>query len=270
MFMPKLSILMGVFNCKNFVWLERSIDSIINQTYKDWELILCDDGSTDDTWTKLETVRNKDCRIKVVGYSKNKGLANALNYAMSYATGEYIGRMDDDDISHPERFEKEVTFLDENLYYDFVGSNANVFNKDGVWGILRMPEEVTADSFLWNMPFIHPTMIFRKNVFNLVGGYSTDEINRRCEDYTLVMDLYAKGCKGYNIQEPLLDYYYENGDKKYRPIKDRLSEAVVRYRGYKKNSILIKGIPFILKPIIIGFIPQFLFRKLKQIQYKRW
>ena len=98
--------------------------------------------------------------------------------------------------------------------------------------------------------------------------YSTDEINKRCEDYTLVMDLYSKGFKGYNFQEALIDYYLENGTKKYRPMKDRIAEAKVRYIGYRKNKILLKGLPYILKPILIGLIPQYIFRLIKRWQYK--
>ena len=74
---------------------------------------------------------------------------------------------------------------------------------------------------------------------------------------------------GYNIQEPLLDYYVANDSKKYRPMKDRVTEAIVRYRGYKKNRILLRGIPYILKPIVLGFIPQCIFKRIKEIQYSR-
>lgn len=268
--MSKVSVVMGVYNCKNFDALNRSVESIISQSYIDWEFIICNDGSDDGlTEEYLYLLTKKDKRIKIISYKVNHGLAYALNYALNYAKGEYIARMDDDDISHPNRFEKQVSFLERNSQYSFVGSNANVFNDTGIWGVLKMPEFPDKKSFLWNIPFIHPSMMFRKKDLLAVGGYSTDEINRRCEDYTLIMNMYSMGYKGYNLQECLFDYFYENGSHKYRPMKDRIAEAKVRYIGYKKNKILLKGIIYIIKPIIIGLIPQFIFKRIKEWQYKK-
>ena len=257
---------MGVYNCKNEAYLYRSIRSVINQTFKDWELLLINDGSSDNTVSLLNRVALLDSRIRVLGYKQNKGLAYALNYGISKATSKYIARMDDDDISRNDRLEKQVKFLDEHEDINFVGSIAHVFNDGGIWGELKMPEYPTVKDFLWNIPFIHPSMLFRREVFEHCS-YSTDDINRRCEDYTLVMEMYSIGLKGYNIQEPLLDYYVANDSKKYRPMKDRITEAIVRYRGYKKNGILLQGLPYIFKPIILGLIPQVIFRKIKEIQY---
>lgn len=265
---PKVSVVMGVHNCKNIKWLLRSVNSIIEQTYADWELLIVDDGSTDGTFAILQDIKTLDERIRIEHYAKNKGLAFALNYGIALANGKYIARMDDDDISRNDRLAKQIAYLEAHTEIDFVGSIARVFNDIGVWGILKMPEAPTKNNFLWNIPFIHPTMVFRKNIFDVVQ-YSTDASNKRCEDYTLVMDLYSLGYKGHNLQEALLDYYVENGSKKYRPMKDRWSEAIVRYRGYKKNGILLKGLPYILKPIILGLIPQFIFKRIKEIQYGR-
>lgn len=267
--MPKVSIIMGVYNSKNKEALRKSIESIQKQTLTDWEFIICDDASTDNSYEIITSFATRDSRIKILKNDKNLGLAGTLNRSIKLSRGAYIARMDDDDIAHPERLEKQVEFLEKNKQYSFIGSCANVYNEEGVWGYLHMPECPTTNDFLWNIPFIHPSMVFRKSVFNEYEGYVIDEFNRRCEDYTLVMDLYSRGIIGYNIQEPLLDYYVENGNKKYRPMKDRISEAVVRWRGYKKNHILIKGLLYIAKPIILGLIPQFIFKFIKKWQYRR-
>lgn len=266
--MSKISVIMGVYNCKNIDALYRSVQSIIDQTYKNWEFVICNDGSTDNTLKILKDVAALDKRIKIVGYKENKGLANALNYCLNFSKGKYIARMDADDIASPDRFEKQIQFLETHKNFAFVGSIANVFNENGIWGILKMPEYPQKEDFLWNIPFIHPSMIFRKEVLLKIKGYSTEEINKRCEDYTLVMDLYSNGFKGYNFQEPLIDYYLENGTKKYRPMKDRIAEAKVRYIGYRKNKILLKGLPYIIKPLLIGLIPQCIFRQIKKLQYR--
>ncbi len=266
--MSKISVIMGVYNCKNIDALYRSVQSIIDQTYKNWEFVICNDGSTDNTLKILKDVAALDKRIKIVGYKENKGLANALNYCLNFSKGKYIARMDADDIASPYRFEKQIQFLETHKNFAFVGSIANVFNENGIWGILKMPEYPQKEDFLWNIPFIHPSMIFRKEVLLKIKGYSTEDINKRCEDYTLVMDLYSNGFKGYNFQEPLIDYYLENGTKKYRPMKDRIAEAKVRYIGYRKNKILLKGLLYIIKPLLIGLIPQCIFRQIKKLQYR--
>ncbi len=259
---------MSVYNCKKSEWLYRSVKSIIDQSYCDWEFLICDDGSTDDTLNILKELEKLDTRIKVYNYAKNRGAGFAKNFILQYANGEYIAIMDEDDISHVERFDEEVQFLDQHKEFAFVSSIANVFNEKGIWGKLYMPEFIAVSDFLWNIPYIHPAAMFRKEALLDVGGYSVTEIDRRCEDYTLVMDLYAKGYKGYNIQKILLDYYVANDTKKYRAMKDRIQEARVRYYGYKKNNIVLKGIPYIIKPLIIGLIPQFMFKKIKEWQYR--
>ncbi len=266
--MVKVSVIMGVYNCNDTDGLYKSVDSIIKQTYTDWEFIICNDGSTDNTLATLREIEKLDERIKVLTYENNRGLAYALNTCLKEAKGIYIARMDDDDISRPDRLEKQIEFLDKNGNIAFVGSIANVFNKDGIWGVLKMPEYPGKEDFLWNIPFIHPSMVLRKEALEETGGYNVESVNRRCEDYTLVMEMYSKGYRGYNFQEPLIDYRIDNGDKKYRPMKDRFHEAIVRYRGYKINGMLLKGIPYIVKPIIVGMIPQTVFRKIKKLQYK--
>ena len=267
--MPKVSVIMGVYNCKNEDALYRSVRSIIDQNFWDWEFLICDDGSTDETPDILRKVKELDDRIQIIGYKNNRGLGYALNYCLKFVQGEYIARMDDDDISHKDRFERQVRFLDENKNIAIVGSIANVFNEEGYWGVLRMPETITKDDFLWNIPYIHPSAMFRKKALLDVNGYKTDSVNRRCEDYTLIMELYSKGYRGCNIQEPLLDYFIANGDTKYRKMRDRVAEAIVRYKGYRLNGILLKGLPYIMKPILVGLIPQSIFREIKKIQYKK-
>lgn len=264
---PKVSVIMGVYNCKNVDSLYKSVMSIIRQTFTDWEFIICNDGSTDNTLDTLKEIEKLDERIKIITYEKNNGLAYALNLCIKNAKGIYIARMDDDDISDVNRLEKQICFLDDNKNIDFVGSIANVFNEKGIWGILKMPEYPTKDDFLWNIPFIHPSMVFRKNAFEKITYYNTGFLNKRCEDYTLLMEMYSNGLKGHNIQETLIDYQVENGEKKYRVMKDRICESIVRYIGYKKNGILLKGIPYIIKPIILGVIPQIIFREIKKRQY---
>ena len=109
--MPTVSVIMGIYNCEKT--LSDAIDSIINQTYSDWELIMCDDGSTDNTYQIATKYSEKDNRITVIKNDTNSGLAFSLNHCLKYAKGEYVARMDADDISLPNRFEKQVAFLNK-------------------------------------------------------------------------------------------------------------------------------------------------------------
>lgn len=267
--MPKISVIMGVYNCKNYEMLKKSVISIINQTYNDWEFIICDDGSINNTEDMLHEIAKLDRRIKIIGYKENRGLANALNCCIKEATGEYIARQDDDDISHPTRFEKQIKFIEYNNEYSIVGTIANVFDDSGIWGKYRLDEVVTKNSFLWNSPFLHPSLVIRKSDLEKVGGYRVAKETRRCEDYDLWMRMYAVGMKGYNLQEVLFNYRIDiDPEKKYRPMKYRIDEAIVRYKGFKAMGILLKGIPYIFKPFVIGLIPQCIFKVIRKKQYE--
>lgn len=126
--MPTVSVIMGIYNCEST--LSDAIDSIISQTFTDWELIMCDDGSTDNTYeiAKKYSVRYRN--IKLIKNNKNSGLAYSLNQCLKHVNGKYVARMDADDFCLPERFEKQVKFLDGNLEYQVVGSSVQLF--DGI------------------------------------------------------------------------------------------------------------------------------------------
>ena len=267
--MPKVSINMGVYKCKNFAILRKSVDSILNQTFRDYEFIICDDGSTNDTLKELHDIAQQDDRIRIVSYKKNRGLNHALNRCLSVAIGEYIARQDDDDISKPNRLEKQVEFLNAHPEYSIVGTCADVFDDKGVWGEYIVPEKPQRNDFLWNSPFMHPTTMMRKVELLLGGGgYREVKETRRCEDYDLFMNLYAKGYKGYNIQERLYYYRIVRDEKnKHRPMKYRVDEMIVRFRGYKNMGILLRGLPYVFKPVIIGLIPQNVLKRIKQSRY---
>lgn len=266
--MPKVSIIMGVYNCKDEVQLMKSVNSIINQSFKDWEFIICNDGSTNGTLPLLQKIQEKDSRIKILSYEKNQGLNYALNICLGKAKGEYIARQDDDDVSKCNRLEKQVNFLEKNKEYSLVGTCAEVFDSKGRWGEYIVPEKPKKNDFYWNSPFIHPSIMVRRKAYDMVDGYRCLKMTRRCEDLDLFMRMYSLGLQGYNIQEKLYEYRLENRpDVKYRPMKYRIDEAKVRYHGYKAMHNLLCGWPYILKPILIGLIPQKILYQIKKKRY---
>lgn len=265
--MTLISVIMGVYNCRNTELLRKSVESIINQTETRWELIICDDGSTDETLDILLKLKEMDPRIKVISYPQNRGLAFALNECIKASSGRYLARQDDDDISKPDRFKRQLETFRENPGVSIVGTCAEVYDDSGIWGEYTVEQMPTKKSFFWTNPFAHPTVMIKKEAMLAVGNYRISKETRRCEDYDLFMRMYAAGKVGYNIQEKLYLYRIINDNKKYRPMKYRIDEAIVRYKGYKKMGVLFEGWMFIFKPIIIGLIPQRVFRIIRKSQY---
>lgn len=266
--MPTISVVMGVYNCKSYKMLKDSVMSIIQQSYNDWEFIICNDGSTDDTLEKLKKVSLLDPRIKVLSYTQNKGLSFALNTCIENSDGKYIARQDDDDISYSDRFERQLRFLEEHTEYAIVGSNADVFDDTGNWGEYTVVERPTKKDFLWNSPFAHPTVIMNKEALLDSGCYRVSKETMRGQDYDLFMRMYSKGYKGYNIQDKLYKYRITSGTVKKKTMAIRINEAKIRYQGFKSLGILGRGFPYVIKPLIIGAIPNPIMNHITRGQYR--
>ena len=158
--------------------------------------------------------------------------------------------------------------MQKHTEYSMVGTCASIFDENGPWGHYGVPEKPNKNSFLKNSPFIHPSMMFRRNAILSVGGYRIAKETRRCEDYDMFMRMYASGMKGYNLQEELYQYYFKkNNPKKHRKMKYRIDEAKVRYQGFKKMGIIRNGLLYIVKPIIAGLIPAKMFSRFQNKQY---
>ena len=256
--MPKVSVIMGIYNTPRKEILEQSLQSILNQTYSDFEVIICDDGSKNDCVNWVKEICNGDKRVKLINNETNKGLAYTLNHCLQYATGEYIARMDDDDISHLDRFEKQVKFLDEHKEIGLVASNMNLFDEErGVWGLRKYKEYVSANDFLYRVAVPHPTIMARRQSYDIVEGYRDTPKTLRVEDYDCFMRMYVRGVKMYNFQDQLFDYRENEFAAKKKKYKYRFNEMWVRYNGFKELKILsVRNIIFVVKPLIAGLIPQ--------------
>lgn len=264
---PRVSIAMGVYRPRRDYLLD-SVESIIAQTFEDWELIICNDGSADNvTEDLLDEVASLDSRVKIVGYPQNKGLAFALNACIENARGEYIARQDDDDRSVPMRLQEQVRYLDGHPGCSFVGSEASVFDAEGQWGHYDLETDPVAETFLWNSPFIHPTVVFRRDILDAAKGYRVAPETERVEDYDLFMRLVAMGYAGHNIKDDLYEYRIDRNLKKYRPMATRINEACVRARGFKALGLGMKSFPYIAKPVVLGLIPGKLMGAIRRTRY---
>lgn len=251
-----VSVIMGTYDpdCKK---LKKSVESVIAQTYKNWELLLYDDGSEKKTAENILKISRMDPRIRYIRNEKNRGLAYALNICISRARGEYMARMDDDDEAFAERLEKQIAFLEANPQYSWTGCAAELTDADGCWGIALRPECPDKKDFLRYSPYIHPGVVFKSQVLREAHGYHISFWTARCEDYELFMRLTVLGYKGYNMQEPLLRY---REDSKYlkRRFRYCFSEMLIRAQGFYRMKIFdIWTVPYILKPMAVYVASRF-------------
>lgn len=252
---------MAVYNSAST--LRQAIDSIINQSYSDWELILCDDCSTDGTLRIAKEYEALYDNILVIKNKKNLGLPASLNQCIKYAQGDYIARMDGDDISLPKRFEVEMKVLEDHPEYSIVSCAMINFDENGDWGIQRKPEKPEKINFAYDSPVCHAPCIMRKDALIDVGCYTVRGDLRRGQDYYLWHKFYCKGYKAYNIQEP----YYKMRDDKDAAARrgynmnftQRIKRSLMFYRVKKeiiKNLKLpIKYRIFAFRPIVVALMP---------------
>lgn len=260
-----VSVIVGVYNPNNEKQLLQAIDSIIKQTLTDWEMIVCDDGSDESYHELYKKVVALDNRITLISNKYNHGLAYALNKCLRIAKGKYIARMDVDDIAKEDRLEKQCKFLEEYQEYQWVGSNAELIDDKGVWGIGTREVIPEKKEFLKYSPYIHPSVVFRADVLKDNGGYKVAKETMRCEDYELFMRLSQKGLQGYNMQECLTRYREDDHSYTRRKYRYYIQEAKVRYKGFKELGILkITTFPYVVKPLFVGMVPTKIMQLIKK------
>lgn len=262
---PLISALMGVYyRREDTALLCRSIRSILEQSNADFELLVCDDGSTEEAKKVVDRFAEKDRRVYPVRPGDKYTLAEKLNACLYQARGKLVARMDDDDYAHPDRFEKQATCLKSHPEIGFLGSNVSVWDGSRIMGERAFPEYPEVKDFLLRQPFVHPSMMFRKEVLLAVGGYSEEPHCILCEDYDLLLRLYTAGYRGMNQQEVLLDYTVLEIAHSGRKMRHRWNETLTRWKRFKELKILPGAFPWVIKPIAVGLMPEKLLRYLKQ------
>ncbi len=254
----KISVLMGIYNCGNT--LGEAIDCILAQTYTNWELILCDDGSKDDTVDVAENYVSKyPNKIILLKNEKNMGLNYTLNKCLGKASGEYIARMDGDDVCNPLRFEKELSFLQSNPEYALVSCQMELFDKDGVFRVIEHKEQPVLKDFLKRSQFCHAGCMMRTKVMKELDGYTVSDKFLRVEDYELWVRLYLAGYIGYNLQEVLYSMRDDRNAVKRRTFKNRRNESRVIRKICKEGKFPIWMNIYALVPILKWCTPRFVY-----------
>ena len=259
-----VSVLMSVYN--GAPTLEKAAASVLAQTYRNLELILCDDASTDDTWRIMQRIAAQDARVTVFQNKTNRGLGASLNGCLLRAGGEYIARQDADDVSDPDRIERTTDFL-LSSGAPYAACGVRVFDDGGVWSTRQYPQKITKHIIAQKNPFFHPTMVFRRAVLEGVGGYSETPETRRTEDYDLVMRLAAEGVIGENLPEILYSVYEPKEAYLRHNAKTRLCEVRVRARGLRAMGSPASDYIYLVKPLIMACVPRGMMRSVKRLQW---
>ena len=195
---PKISVLLPVYNAASFIG--ESIQSILDQTESDFELFIIDDCSTDNSLQIIESFQ--DPRIILHKKKWNSGYTESLNWGIEQARGKYIARMDADDVSLPQRFEKQVLFLEQNQHIAMCGTDAIVKGSNLQFNYPCEPEAIQANLLLGSS-LIHPSILGRAEIFKAHKYIISKE---PAEDYDLFTRLAARGIQLANLEEPLLIY----------------------------------------------------------------
>lgn len=202
---PKISVIMPVYNAQEYI--REAIDSILNQTFSDFEFIIINDGSTDNS---VEIIKNyNDPRIVLVDNTENKGLVSVLNQGLQLAQGEYIARMDADDISLPNRFMEQVNYLDKHPQVGILGAWFHIFGNK-INRIEKKHKFPKLKDILETSPVGHPVAMLRKSVFDKYN-LQYDKAYKHAEDYELWVRA-SKLTKIANLQKVLLKYRWHDNN----------------------------------------------------------
>lgn len=266
---PKISIIMGIYNPKTKEMIDKCLNSIINQTFVDWECILCDDGTSNNMFDYIIEKYSFDKRFVFIKNERNLGLRVALNNAIKHSKAKYLVRQDIDDYSDINRLSILYKIAIDNPEWDVIGTSMMKFADDKIWGkYTPRVFDIKKKDFLKGNVVAHATTIIKKSSIEKVSGYRVAWETIRCEDIDLFMRMFAKGCVIKNIDVPL---YFVREDKdaySRKKYANRIKEAVVKYKGFKMLNMPLWGYIYVFRPLIVGLVPNKLMFFLKKVLHK--
>lgn len=200
---PLVSVIMPAYNAEEYI--RTAIESILEQTFKDFEFIIVNDCSTDSTLKIIEGYAKKDKRIKIISNKENQRIAKTLNNALKEAKGKYVARMDADDWSYPDRIEKQVRLMEKNPNISISSGNMEIC--DGNLKVVNISRYPTSNKdirkvYMQYNPTVSPAMIWRREFSEEIGGFRPETMS---EDYMFFMDMSSKG-EVANLKDILIKY----------------------------------------------------------------
>lgn len=260
---PLVSVIMPVFNAGEF--LVEALESMVHQTYRNFELIIVDDASTDNSWQVITKYRQRyDKKIRAFRVKKqlNKGGDACANEGFRRAKGELIARMDADDVARKDRLERQVRFLQENPEIDVLGSSAVVIDREGrKVGVKRVPlshKEIYGEFFVFN-PLIHPTVMVRRKI---ISPYrQLYRINYEANnDYLTFFEWLGKGVRFANLKARLIKYRIHSRNDSLHEVRGKFRNSLkIRYRavtefGYVPN--FWGAVKLLGQIVVAGLMPE--------------
>ena len=231
---PIVSVLLPVYNAEKYI--SSAIESILSQTYKKFELVICDDASTDATWDIINSFAKKDKRIKAYQTKKNLYSAGNRNRLLSLAKGTYIAWQDADDISFPKRLEKQVNYLETNPEVGIVGGFLEFFEDRKVTSMRKYAKDDKAlrKLIFRYSPVAQPAAMIRKKCFSEFGGYNLKY--PPAEDIDMSFRIGTKW-KFANVQEPIIRYRILHNSATFKKLRHQfLSTLEVRNKFAQNNA----------------------------------
>ena len=253
--LPAISVIMSVKNGADC--LDKSIQSILNQSFADFEFIICDDGSTDSTKDVLTKYMERDKRIKVLRNKQSQGLAYSLNRCIGASKSNILARQDADDWSDEKRLEIQYKFVMEHPEYAIVGTQWYNVSGDGHLKQSNVKALPSAKDQIKGGLFLHPTWMMRKDQIAKVGYYTANKYTKRSQDYHLSMKVLGEGMLIYNMPDTL--YYYSADDSTIaRSINWKRVKGLmwIRWDGYRRNKLPFWCYVYVFKPVIANLIPK--------------
>ena len=255
---PRITVLMAIYNCAST--LGEALDSLLNQSYQRFKVILCDDASTDNTYEVAHKyVLNHPDKFILLRNKTNLKLPATLNRCLEHADTEYVARMDGDDISKPDRFQKEIDFLDNNQEYALVSCSMEFFDENGVFMIRNTPLTPAKKDFIRSTPHAHAPVMIRTNILKKVSGYTDKKWTHRGQDYHLWAKIYNAGYRGYNLQEPLYSMRDDCAAFKRRNLQSAILGIRRVYEIYKLMDIPKYHLVYEIKSLAVALAPKWLY-----------
>jgi glycosyltransferase involved in cell wall biosynthesis len=229
-----LTVLMSVYNGEEY--LDEAIESILNQTYEDFQFLIIDDASTDRSPRMLQKWANHDDRIRLMLNEHNQGLGAVLAQGMRDADTPLVARMDADDVAHPERLQRQVEYMKANPEVGVLGTFAVDVDEHGqIVKPRRFPvthEEIC--QLLWTNPILHPTVMMRRREILAAGNYDPDL--RKRQDYDLWFRCAEAGLRFANLPEPLLEYRFTDDYYRRNDLGVAWLQAKIGWRGCRRTN----------------------------------
>lgn len=256
----KVSVLLPVNRDDGY--LDAAVSSILNQTFRDFELLIIANNCTDELWSKIENIKESDIRVKSFRLDLG-GLTFALNYGLNIAKGEYIARMDADDISLPQRLEKQVDFLDKNTSVVILGAQISYIDDDGELSLLKasiLPKNPSEKVAYYKCPIYHPTVMFRKSIILSIGGYKYGFYG---EDFELWLRCIKNNLNIVNLSDILLNYRIHENQVSSTSVEKNIYIYAMLYIFFKKykDYNFLKGMFFQNKVVQFLILRTHKFRK---------